>query len=78
MRAMPPSMMAALVVTLAMSALSGGHTSDASPNTKRPTPTHTRPFKEMDGHGLDGSSEGSDAGTRDVRRPSKRNTHVFG
>ena len=26
---------------------------------------------EMDGQGLDGSSEGADAGTRDVRGPSR-------
>ena len=45
MRATPPSISAALVVTLPMIALNGGHTSVARPNTNRPTPTQTMPLR---------------------------------
>ena len=45
MRARPPSISAALVVTLATTTLRGGYTSDARPNTNRPTPTQTMPLR---------------------------------
>src|ERR1035441_5259890 len=44
-RAMPPSVNAAQVVTLPMINLSGGYTSDPRPNTNRPTPTQTIPLR---------------------------------
>src|SRR5882672_12396319 len=41
MSATPPRVMAALVVTLPMMALSGGQANDATPKTNRATPTQT-------------------------------------
>src|SRR6266446_5851296 len=41
MSATPPKVIAALVVTLPMMALSGGQANDATPRTKRATPTQT-------------------------------------
>jgi hypothetical protein len=42
MRATPPSISAALVVTLATTSLRGGYTRDARPKTNRPTPMRNR------------------------------------
>jgi len=45
MRATPPKVSAALVVTLPTMALSGGQANEATPRTKRATPTQTNAFE---------------------------------